>query len=164
MSRRVAAIEIVSILVISFGLALLGGTVINTLLNAGEPVSLLAESARLLFGVLPLATLLWMAAVAVIALTMRRRSTGARIGAFLGSLVVAIALNLGIYAVLVPPDGGMGDLVIGIGIAAGLVLLVAAVVGVLVTELVIVRRLGRSARRGGPSGDGSPVSAPSAAR
>lgn len=138
MGRRIT-LEVVSILVITVVLALVG----LMLVTGGDAASsgdLLGGAARFLFGATGIALALWIVLLIVGAVVLRHRPVGVRIGVHLLTAVVAIAVNTVLLSVVGgAAEGGWSDLVMAIALGAGAVLLAAAVVGVLVTELVIVR-------------------------
>lgn len=61
------------------------------------------------------------------------------------SAVIAVGVNRGLLALVAgPADSGWSGLIIAIALGAGAVLLVAAIIAVLVTELLIVSPRRRS--------------------
>lgn len=143
MGKRIT-IEIVSILGISLAAAY--AIMLGVVLALGTaPVDAAAEAARFLFGSLVVGIALWTLLVIVLAITLRRRGEGVRIAAHLGAALLAVLLNVALYAAIVPPGSGMEQLIVGIAAGAGAILLLGAIVGVVVTELVVLRPRGRTA-------------------
>lgn len=146
MGKRVT-IEVASILGITILLALIG-LMIVTAGDAADSGQILPNAARFLFGATGIALGLWTILLIIGSIALRHRPVGVRIGVHLLSAVIAIGINTGLLALVAgPADGGWSGLIIAIALAAGAVLLVAAIIAVLVTELLIVRprRLERSA-------------------
>ncbi|MDO8338096.1 MAG: hypothetical protein Q7T15_07560 [Microcella sp.] len=143
MGKRIT-IEIVSILGISLAAAY--AIMLGVVLAFGTALSdAFGEAARFLFGPLVAGIALWTLLVIVLAITLRRRGEGVRIAAHLGAALLAVLLNVALYAAIVPPGSGMEQLIVGIAAGAGAILLLGAIVGVVVTELVVLRPRGRTA-------------------
>jgi len=143
MGKRIT-IEIVSILGISLAAAY--AIMLGVVLAFGTALSdAFGEAARFLFGSLVAGIALWTLLVIVLAITLRRRGEGVRIAAHLGAALLAVLLNVALYAAIVPPGSGMEQLIVGIAAGAGAILLLGTIVGVVVTELVILRPRSRTA-------------------
>jgi len=143
MGKRIT-IEIVSILGISLAAAY--AIMLGVVLAFGTALSdAFGEAARFLFGSLVVGIALWAVLVIVLAFALRRRGEGVRIAAYLGAALLAILLNVALYVAIVPPGSGMEQLIIGIAAGAGAILMLGAIVGVLVTELVVLRSPSRAA-------------------
>lgn len=102
------------------------------------------QTPRVLFGVLGIALGLFAIFVTIGAIAWRRRTSRARIVSHLISLVLAIAVNVALLAlVTMAANGGGADswgmLVLAIAGAAGTALLIAGVTAILLVELVILR-------------------------
>lgn len=157
MGRRIVT-EVGSILGLTLVLALVGLSIV-TGGDAAAPGDIVPNGARFLFGATGIAIGLWTLLLIAGSIALRHRPVGVRIGVHLLSAAIAVGANTGLLALVAGPAGdGWSDLIIAIALGAGAVLLVAAIVGVLVTELLIVRprRLERPER-------GRPTTGPAAA-
>ena len=134
-------VEVVSILLITVLIAVLGYALVFGA-GEGDVAYRLEEALRFLLGPTGIAVGVWAALLVVFAIVLRRRPTWVRVLVHLGSLVVANLVNVGVLIGIASTslDSWFG-LVVVIAATAGLVLFVAAVVGVLVTELLILRAL-----------------------
>lgn len=143
MTRRIV-LEIVLIIGITIVLAWLALAAF-ALTDSTDPIgTLVDQTPRVLFGLLGIALALWTVLVIIGAIVQRRRSVGWRIATHLFSLLVALAVNIGLLAALSVATGGgdtggWGMLVVAIAVGAGGVLLVAGTIAVLLVELLILR-------------------------
>jgi len=138
MGKRILT-EVGSILGITIVLALVGLSLV-TAGDAAAPGDVVPNAARFLFGATGIALGLWTLLLIAGAILLRYRPVGVRIGVHLLTAVIAVGANTGLLTLAAgPADNGWSGLIIAIALGAGAVLLVAAVIGVLVTELLIVR-------------------------
>jgi len=146
MGRRILT-EVGVILGITIVLALVG-LMIVTAGDAAVPGDVLPNAARFLFGGAGIALGLWVILLIVGGIILRFRPVGVRIGVHVLSAVVSVGANTALFALAAGAGGGgWSDLIIAVALSVGAVVLVAAIIGVLVTELAIMRprRLERSA-------------------
>lgn len=143
MARRIA-LEIVLIVGITVAVAwLILGLV--SLADATDSASaFFDQTPRVLFGVLGIALGLFAIFVTIGAIAWRRRGGRIRIVSHVISLVLAIAVNVALLAlVTMAASGGGADswgmLVLAIAGAAGAALLIAGLTAILLVELVILR-------------------------
>lgn len=138
MGRRILT-EVGSIVGITIVLALVGLSLV-TAADAAAPGDIVPNAARFLFGATGIAIGLWALLLIAGAIALRHRPVGVRIGVHLLSAVIAVSVNTGLLALVAgPADSGWSGLIVAIALSAGAVLLLAAIIGVLVTELLIVR-------------------------
>lgn len=143
MTRRIV-LEIVLIIGITIALAWLMLAAF-ALTDSADPIgTLVDQTPRVLFGLLGIALALWTVLVIIGAIVQRRRRVGWRIATHLISLLVALAVNIGLLVALSVAtgggqDGGWGMLVVAIAVGAGGLLLVAGTVAVVLVELLILR-------------------------
>ncbi|WP_297601744.1 hypothetical protein [Microcella sp.] len=137
-----ALLRVVATLIITIVLALIGLGIMS-LISGSDATEAFTDSApRSLFGMTGIALGLWALMLIIGAIAHRHRRAGWRIGTSIVSLVVAIAVNLAVFAVLAFTSldgGGWGLLILAIAAVSGAVLLVTGVVAVLLVELAIVR-------------------------
>lgn len=143
MGRRIT-LEVVLIIGITIALAWLVLAAF-ALTDSTDPVgTLVDQTPRVLFGLLGIALALWTVLLIIGAIVQRRRSVGWRIGTHIGSLLVALVVNIGALIVITVMSGGVssedwGMLVVAIAFAAGSILMASGVIAVLLVELVILR-------------------------
>lgn len=154
-ARRIAT-EVVTILAITIVLSL-AGLALVTGRDAATADEIVPDAARVLFGALGIGLLLWSLLLVAGAIVLRERGPALRIVVHMLTAALAITLNAVIVALAtgVGTSAGAGasewgDLVVAIVLGAGLVVLGAAVIAVVMTELVVVR----SPRRTMPSSFG----------
>lgn len=137
---KLVALKVLLILVITIAIAWLGLALVS-LFDANDPVAAFVDGApRMLFGVMGIALALWALLVIIGAIVNRHRSARWRIATHLVTLIVSIGVNVLIFTVLAFADsGGWGLLLVGIALAAGIVVAVAGIIAVLLVELVILR-------------------------
>lgn len=141
-ARRVAT-EVATILVITIVLSL-AGLALVTGRDAATADEIVPDAARVLFGALGIGLLLWSLLLVAGAIVLRERGPALRIVVHMLTAALAITLNAAIVALATGAgtsagSGEWGDLVVAIVLGAGLVVLGAAVIAVVVTELVVVR-------------------------
>ena len=144
MARRIA-LEIVLIVGITVAVAwLILGLV--SLADATDSASaFFDQTPRVLFGVLGIALGLFAIFVTIGAIAWRRRGGRIRIVSHVISLVLAIAVNVALLALVTMAASGGGGadswgmLVLAIAGAAGAALLIAGLTAILLVELVILR-------------------------
>lgn len=145
MARRII-IEVLLILVLTI---LLAWTVLGAfaLTDSTDPVgTLVDQTPRVLFGLLGISLALWTILLIIGAIVYRRRPAGWRVATHLFSLLVALAVNIGVFALLSAAAGGSGGedwgmLVVAIAAAAAAAAFVCGVVVVLVVELLVLPKL-----------------------
>lgn len=145
MARRII-IEVLLILVLTILLswAVLGAFALT---DSADPIgTLVDQTPRVLFGLLGLGLALWTVLLIIGAIAYRRRPAGWRVATHLFSLLVALAVNIGVFALLGVAAGGSsgedwGMLVVAIAAAAGAALFVSAVIVVLVVEFLVLPKL-----------------------
>ncbi|MCA1942061.1 MAG: hypothetical protein LDL15_00430 [Yonghaparkia sp.] len=149
MARRII-IEVLLILVLTI---LLAWTVLGAfaLTDSADPVgTFVDQTPRVLFGLLGIGLALWAILLIIGAIVYRRRPAGWRVATHLFSLLVALAVNIGVFALVTAAAGGSGGedwgmLVVAIAGAAAAAVFVAGVVVVLVVELLVLPKLGEPA-------------------
>lgn len=137
-----AFLRVVLTLVITIVLALIGLGIMS-LITGNDAVEAFTDNApRSLFGMTGIALGLWAVLLIIGAIAHRHRAVGWRIGTHLVSLVVAIFVNLAVFAVLAftaLDGGGWGFLILALAAVSGVALFVSGTVAVLLVELAIVR-------------------------
>lgn len=113
------------------------------LTDSADPVgTFLDQVPRVIFGLLGIALGLWAIMLIIGSIAHRYRAVGWRIGTHIVSLVVALIVNIVVLtavSVASAGEGGWEMLLVGIAVAASVVLFVCGVVAVLVVELAVVR-------------------------
>ncbi|GAA1733742.1 hypothetical protein [Microcella frigidaquae] len=148
MARRIT-VEVALILVLTI---LLSWTVLGAfaLTDSADPVgTLVDQTPRVLFGLLGIGLALWTILLIIGAIVSRRRSAGWRVATHLFSLLVALAVNIGVFALLSTAAGGSGGedwgmLVVAIAGAAAAAVFASGVIVVLVVELLVLPKLPRT--------------------
>ena len=137
-----AFLRVVLTLIITIALALIGLGIMSLVTGSDAVEAFVDNAPRSLFGMTGIALGLWALMLIIGAIAHRNRRAGWRIGTNIVSLVVAIVVNLAVFAVLAFTSldgGGWGLLILAIAAASGAVLLATGVVAVLLVELAIVR-------------------------
>lgn len=149
MARRIT-VEVVLILVLT---VLLAWSIVGavSLADTTDPVGVLVDQTpRVLFGLLGIGIGLWVVLLIIGAIAYRRRPAGWRVATHLFSLLVALAVNIGVFALLNVAAGGSGGddwgmLVVTIAAAAAVAVFVSGVIVVLVVEFLVLPKLGEPA-------------------
>jgi len=139
MAMRIT-LEVLLTLVITVLLAWLGLALL-ALVDASDPVAAFVDDApRMLFGLMGPALAVWALLLVIGSIAHRRRRVGWRIATNLVSLAAVIVVTIVVLIVMAfATEGGWGLLLAGIALAAGVALMVAGVIAVLVVELAILR-------------------------
>lgn len=142
MARRIT-LEVFLILVLTILLAWVVIGAVSVPGSADAVGAFVDQAPRVLLGTLGVALALWAVLLVIGAIANRRRAAGWRIATHLLSLLVAIGLNVGLLALLTVATGGGGAdgwglVVVAIAGATGAALFGAALIVVLVVELVIL--------------------------
>lgn len=142
MVKRVS-IEVAAILALTILLAFVGIMLLIVLQGlSSEPLPVTAL--RVLLGATGLAIAMWTVMLIVGSIVLRRRPVSMRIGVHILTAGVAVVVNTAVLALLTMGSDGWGGLIVAISLGAGLALLVAAAIAVVVVERLVVERLSGS--------------------
>lgn len=134
MVLRVVLVSVLE-LVLSLLLAWLLGGLLLWGLGSDPAAAFTSEVAHLLFVFMDVGIVVWMLMLIVGA--VRRRGLGWGVGGTILAALLAVVVNLVVVSIIAIAQGGADIFAIAIGVEAGLVFLVAAVVAVVVARRIV---------------------------